>query len=133
MGEASAPDGVNAGRGAILLSAYPEDCRLHHGVSAAAEILRCRRNLPAHDLQRAARGACGRTGPLQAVPRAFQQSPAAFRAWPATRPDSATASLRTATPIELRPCVPAPPRLYYMNLPWSGDVDLASQLLQGFY
>ncbi len=23
------------------------------------------------------------------------------------------------------------PRLYYLNLPWSGDVDLASQLLQG--
>ncbi|MEI9985444.1 MAG: hypothetical protein WDN69_20990 [Aliidongia sp.] len=37
-------------------------------------------------------------------------------------------------PVELRPPVPAPaPRLYYMNLPWSGDVDLASQLLQGFY
>jgi hypothetical protein len=29
---------------------------------------------------------------------------------------------------------PAPPsRLYYMNLPWSGDVDLASQLIQGYH
>lgn len=42
-------------------------------------------------------------------------------------PDSAPAA-----PIVLTAAEPAPtPRLYYLNLPWSGDVDLASQLLQG--
>jgi hypothetical protein len=42
-------------------------------------------------------------------------------------PDSAPTA-----PVVLGAAEPAPaPRLYYMNLPWSGDVDLASQLLQG--
>jgi hypothetical protein len=36
-----------------------------------------------------------------------------------------------SAPVPLEP-EPAASRLYYMTLPWSGDVDLASQLLQGF-
>lgn len=38
-----------------------------------------------------------------------------------------------AAPVVLRPMRPASPptRLYYMNLPWGGDVDLASQVLHG--
>jgi hypothetical protein len=37
-----------------------------------------------------------------------------------------------AAPVVLSAAEPTPaPRLYYLNLPWSGDVDLASQLLQG--
>jgi len=45
------------------------------------------------------------------------------------------ATTEIAAPIMVRTSAPepAPPRLYYMNLPWSGDVDIASQLLQGYY
>jgi hypothetical protein len=39
-----------------------------------------------------------------------------------------------AAPVVIRaPDPPLPPRLYYMNLPWSGDIDLASQLLHGYF
>jgi|GEM_PF-4070898 hypothetical protein len=36
-------------------------------------------------------------------------------------------------PVILRGAAPVPQRLYYMTLPWSGDVDLASELLQGYW
>jgi hypothetical protein len=53
------------------------------------------------------------------------------RQWAAAETPAPAAEI--TAPIVLRAQEPEPPRLYYMNLPWSGDVDLASQLLQGYY
>jgi hypothetical protein len=53
------------------------------------------------------------------------------------KPGLAKPSMPTLEAVKPRPAGqtkrPAPPsRLYYMTLPWSGDVDLASQLIRGY-
>ncbi|MGB8841918.1 MAG: hypothetical protein WCC64_12720 [Aliidongia sp.] len=57
------------------------------------------------------------------------------RQWAQIQRAAPTAQSATAAPIVLRSAPPTaiPQRVYYMTLPWSGDVDLASQILQGFY